>query len=734
MKQSTRKWLWISGGIVVLLGIAALAAPFFIPWDKVKDQVAASASKSLGRQLSIGSVELGFLSGVHVKDVKLANAPGAGFSAQPLFSNADAKVSVSLLSLLTGKLVINSIQFDQPQLLIETNAEGVSNLKGLGSAAAKAPASASSAKASAPSALPVVVAALVVDHGEVVIRDKQKKTETAIKGLDLRLYGLSLAAAGGSRLELGLEYDSEGKRIPVKVVCNFKLDLAHDHLSIQSLDANVPAVALNAKADVDQFSAKPKVDADLKVDVDLSALPKLLPPSVLKKIPGDLKSGGKIQLSVQAKGGVADLQAMDVKAQLAFDGVDLAYGSYPGLADLQGTLSVDKAGAKLPALTFKLGGDPVTVALAASWGDLSNLLGGPSALKADVQLSVKSPKLNLDPILAISGGEDAPAAASAKAAAAQDHSLADFRSKVPAGLTFKSLIEVDSLVAKGVSTGKLKQQVQLKARKLQSATDLGLYDGQFWERTSADLGAPGPTWSSQMGLSKLNFAPFIADLAKAMPKQAMVQDLNGKLSGSLGFKADLKGKGFSAGTLMRNLNATGSFFMKDGLLKKLDLQEKLAAAIPHPQTQAILRSDISFANATGDFAVANDAFTLKTFTLGSGDDWRGGDLLVQASGMAVKDGKVDFKIVPHFNPARVHLDGAVGDAFNDANGWPTYNYIAYYGPTAKQAKADFKAGLQNAAKQAVKKQVDKQVDAVKQKAADLVKDKLGNSLKGLFGQ
>lgn len=729
MKKTLKTKLLIAGGIAAALGAAVLAAPFFVPWDKVKDQVVAQASKTLGRKLSIGAIEASLFSGVKVKDIRLENA-GEGFSKEPLFSNAEAKLSVSLLSIFTGKLVVNSISFVQPQILVETSAEGVSNLKGLGSSKAKA----EKAEDGKGESFPVVIASLQIKDGQIVIRDKQKKSETAVKGIDLKLYGLSLAAAGGSRLELKLDAEVEGKKIPLAVTSNFKLNLAEDSLDIRSLEATLPALALSGKMLVEKMSKAPVVDGGVQLELKLADLNKLLPPSQLKKIPGELKCAGTVQLNVQAKGATADLKAMDLKAQLAFKGVDLAYGEMPGLGGLEGTLSVDKAGADLPSLAFKLDGKPAVLALKARWGSLDQLQAG--AVNADI--SLKADVLNIEPLLAIALAEDTPEDIARKAREAKDLSVPDMRKSVPAGLVLNSLIEVGSLQAKDLKTGALKQQLQLKGRKLQSATDLGLYEGQFWERLNVDFNVPGPVWKGQAGLSKLDFAPFIQAMASILPESGAVKELNGRLSGSMGFKADLKGKGFTRGLRFRNLQADGSFFMKDGLMKQLSYTEKLAAVIPHPQTQAVLRSDIQFSNAAGDFEQGGGAFTLKRFTLGSGEDWRGGDLLLQATGVAVNGGKLDFKVIPRFNPARVQLDGAVGDAFKDKAGWPSYDYIAYYGPTAKEAKADFKSGLQNAAKQVVQKQVDKKVEEVKQKANDAVqdaiKDKAGDALKGLFGR
>ncbi|HTA16767.1 MAG TPA: AsmA family protein, partial [bacterium] len=125
------RWLAIVGALLAFLGLATMVAPFFIPWGKVKDEAVAAGSKALGRELAIDKIEVSLFTGVHIRNLRLANAKG-GFSDQALFTNADAKVDVNLLSLFTGKLVINSITFVKPQVLSETNARGISNLQGLG--------------------------------------------------------------------------------------------------------------------------------------------------------------------------------------------------------------------------------------------------------------------------------------------------------------------------------------------------------------------------------------------------------------------------------------------------------------------------------------------------------------------------------------------------------------------------------------------------------------------------
>ena len=94
----SKKLVFWLGGIAGLLVLAALAAPFFIPWDKLKDKAVAEASKSLGRELKVGAVKVSLFTGVRAQEISLANAKGPGFSRQPLFSVQDAKIDVSLES------------------------------------------------------------------------------------------------------------------------------------------------------------------------------------------------------------------------------------------------------------------------------------------------------------------------------------------------------------------------------------------------------------------------------------------------------------------------------------------------------------------------------------------------------------------------------------------------------------------------------------------------------------
>lgn len=482
-------WLKIAGGLAVLFGLAGLIAPFFIPWNRLKDEAAAAGSRALGRELRIGSVDVSLFSGVRVRDIYLANA-GPGFSSQPLFGASEAKVNLSLLPLLAGKVLINNVTFVRPHLLFETNDQGVSNLQGLGTAAA--PSMSSKAEPSIPASsahgpppiltgsssldpdlnintnvnvnMNVLLAALVIQDGSVTLRNHRQGTETKIQGLNGRLTGFSLAAGGVSRLEIGMSAQVQGKQIPLSLFSDFKFDLPDQRLDIINLDLKAPALALTVTGTVENFS-KPVADLRLTAEMDLKKLPELLPPS-----------GNSLFAQWQGK--------------------------------LEGILSV----------------------------------------QAHVKVE-PSPK----PLIL-------------------DH-----------------------------------------------------------------------TWI---------------------------------------------GAGFQ---------------IKDGVVHRTTMQNRLADAVPYPAIQGLLRSDITFSTARGQLVYGGRRVKLRDFVLGSGADFRGGPEFIEASGYLAQDQGLDFKIILHFNPSLGFPVGDVTKAFEDDKGWPTFDYIEYSGSTFNTAKADFTQGIQRAASNALQR-------------------------------
>jgi len=726
-------------GLALLLAVAVAAAPYFINWNSLKDKATDWLSHTLHHKVTIESVSVSLFTGVTLNKVTVGNAQG--FGSQPLFYNERAVLRPSLLSLFSGRIVINEIEFKNPAVFVVKNGRGVFNFSDMSAPSQAAPAA--EGKKGSSSAPNVIVASFKISGGDLTYKDEQAGKTTAIKGLDLMLAGFSLKAGGHSRLELKFEADVEGKKIPLELVSNFSVDLDGQKLHLASFDLKAPSLKLSASGDVADFKGDPKLDVAAAFEAKLDTLvADLVPPSALKGMPEGLKISGMLSLKTNIKGRVSQLQNFDMKAELGFNKVGIKYGDVPAIEDMNGTFSLGPTRASLPALTFKMGGSPVTIALELSDYTVKGLMGPAESRRVSVAYKVSSPKLMLEPLIDYASIPDTPAELQAKAEEkAQTGGMKDYRSKVGKGVTVNGSIKVDAMQYKEITTGALVHQLELKNQRLKSTLDLKLFDGTLCNQLEADLAVKGPKHTFRVVLSKMQFEKAVNAAAASFPKNQALAQLKGKVLGSLSFDFKGTGLGSKPPALDKNMVLDGNFGMKDGVIKKLELQEKLAAAIPHPATQEVLRKDIPFGQMGGHIAMKNDKVTLSDFYLSSGADHRGGEILVQANGTQVLGGALDYHITPHFNPRVVKLEGYAADGFNDERGWATYNTIDYKGPDSKSAKADYLAGAKNAAK----KIVDKHIDEVKQKAQDegkkaveekgkdLIKQLPGN-LKGLFGQ
>ena len=385
-KSGFLKNLVIGAVALLALGTGALAgAIHFVDWNALKDKGAAYLSQSLHHKVSIGSVDAGLFSGIRLGKISIANA--AGYGSQPLFSNDEAKVRISFLSLLTGRLVLSEIEFKNPHVFVVKDARGKFNFSDMSSASAPAGVSAGQAPSSAPN---IIITSFRLSGGDLTYKDLGKGTTQAVKGLDVLLNGLSLRAGGNSRLEIKLVAENEGKKIPVDLAANFKVDLAAQKLEILSSSLKVPSLEASFSGTVSNFLASPEIDVKVEATAKLDSLvADLVPPSSLKDLPEGLKAGGQILLKLALKGKTKDPKSLGFDGSLGFENVSLKYGADPAMTEMNGTLALGPTKASLPALDFKLEGSPVKLKLELSQYSLGNLM-GPTATSSASRSATRS--------------------------------------------------------------------------------------------------------------------------------------------------------------------------------------------------------------------------------------------------------------------------------------------------------------------------------------------------------
>lgn len=131
-----KRWLKAVLVVLAICGILILAAGLAlrsVVSGSGKDRLIAALGEKMGVPVSVGSVNLDirkllrFRPAVALDDVAIGNPPG--FHAKDLLQAKRISAQVSLLPLFHKSVEVQSIVVDQPRIVVETNAHGITNVE-----------------------------------------------------------------------------------------------------------------------------------------------------------------------------------------------------------------------------------------------------------------------------------------------------------------------------------------------------------------------------------------------------------------------------------------------------------------------------------------------------------------------------------------------------------------------------------------------------------------------------
>ena len=131
MKKAGKLILWVAGAYLGLMLLSGLAIKAMLSSARIQ-AVLGSVSARLPVTVSAqeGSFDLAqwfrFRPAIALKQVSIANPPG--FSSQPMLQVAEVGAQVALLSLFGKEFEILGVELGSPELRIESNAKGVTNV------------------------------------------------------------------------------------------------------------------------------------------------------------------------------------------------------------------------------------------------------------------------------------------------------------------------------------------------------------------------------------------------------------------------------------------------------------------------------------------------------------------------------------------------------------------------------------------------------------------------------
>ena len=180
--------------LVVLIIISVIALTQFVNPNQFKPLIIQQVEKSTGQTLVInGDLHWHFLPslGLTVNDIALQNP--VGFNAPNLLTVTKAQLSVEIMPLLSRKLVLGNIAIDQPNIDIETNVLGQSNLDFLNKNDSTSNSTMSENTTTSPkitdnsSKWSVSIAGVSLNQAKITINNAQTEQSTQLTQVDLKL-------------------------------------------------------------------------------------------------------------------------------------------------------------------------------------------------------------------------------------------------------------------------------------------------------------------------------------------------------------------------------------------------------------------------------------------------------------------------------------------------------------------------------------------------------------------
>lgn len=122
-------WWLVAGAVLAVVGVAAAAAPFFVPVDRYRGLLEEYIRSATGRDVRIAALRLQIWPRPHVRaaDVRLMNP--AGFPEGAAVEAQTVNLGVDLRALLHRRLVIKWVALDRVRVNYLTNTAGRSNFE-----------------------------------------------------------------------------------------------------------------------------------------------------------------------------------------------------------------------------------------------------------------------------------------------------------------------------------------------------------------------------------------------------------------------------------------------------------------------------------------------------------------------------------------------------------------------------------------------------------------------------
>lgn len=559
------KKLLIGLAALVVIAVAGLvAAPFFIPVETYKEQIAQAALDATGRELSIkGDFQLSLLPRLELEadDVSFANAPGA--SEPQMAALQKLRVQLQVLPLLSGQVKVDSFVLVDPVIHLSVDKKGRANWdfsKATGGTSSSGTSSGGTAGEGmgGPGLQELSLGDVRLENGRVTYSDARSGQTIEISQINMTL----------SLPDLDSPVSADG-----------------------SLTWNGEALKLSAKSGNLRGLMEGKTSA---LELALDSNP--------------IKLGYKGQIT-KAKGGRADgdvdLDVPSIRALAAWTGNPIeAPGEGLGPLKIQGKIAAtDKV--------FAFTGAKIALDSMNAEGDITADIGG---AKPSIKGRLDLDQLDLNPYLPpqqeqkTASGSSSQGATTGTSGASGEQAKADW-SDEPIDLAGLKAANVDFALSVGgilvqeLKIGRSALTISLKdGLLLVDLSELNLYGGNGTGKIQIDGRGKVPAVRESFAIAGVQAEPFLTDAAGFK-----------RLSGTGQFDISVATQGRTQREMVQALGGKGAVKFTDGAVKGMNL-----AAMVRNVGSAFLDSGSSKAQQT-DFAELSGTFLITKGNLRNDD-------------------------------------------------------------------------------------------------------------------
>lgn len=308
------KWVSIIvGSLIGLLIIAAVALPFFLPLEKIKDMATEKISEAINREVKIEKISFNIFSGVKLEKLSVSNRKG--YAKNPFVSADVVELRYAFWPIFKRQIIVKEVRLVKPEILVEKNSAGIFNFSDLTKKKAKKPAKKEKEeKKEKKKSFSLIVDTFSIRKARITYADYVTKQTSEIKNADLRVSGITLSMLKPIGLKFNATASYKGKDIPLSLATKIGLDLKKQKISVPSLALSIAGEKVNLSANVSNWKTGLAVDFSLSsnklsLDTFLAVLSGGAPKEKKKLAPGELtkkvdKATAKIKSSYNINGNI----------------------------------------------------------------------------------------------------------------------------------------------------------------------------------------------------------------------------------------------------------------------------------------------------------------------------------------------------------------------------------------------------------------------------------------------